>query len=356
MASVIVERKSEIWQQTEVKRKDSREWIIQNYKAVSSSKQQNEKIESPTFTSGTKPECNWRLDLYPSYPGMLFFKLILLKDSPDIIDNRIVNITLSLLNANKEEKNKTIHDASATAIRPTADFYDRFTIMEDVFDINKNFLLNDSLTVLIEITTIVRNSTTHTKGDNNNDMSDSPLQDRLSVFLENEQFCDITLNIKGTKLKAHKLLLCAQSSVFASLLKYDALKNQRDIFIDDLEPEVAKQMLIFVYTDNEPPRIDEMTNELIIAAFKYKMHKLRMMCERILIRRININNAIDILSFANIYGSDRLKEEAIEYIRTDLSLIESTKFVELEIQNAELARETYRKLLLKKRKMSNEIK
>lgn len=89
MSSTITARKPEIWQHNEIKQKDSHEWTIRNYPPVSGLKKQNEKIESPVFTFGTKSEWNWRLDLYP---GILFIKFILLKDTPDIINNRVVII------------------------------------------------------------------------------------------------------------------------------------------------------------------------------------------------------------------------------------------------------------------------
>ena len=65
------------------------------------------------------------------------------------------------------------------------------------------------------------------------------------------------------------------------------------IIVKDVDPEVLKQMLEFMYTDEVGPKIlGEIAEELYRAADKYGMEKLLRFCEDYLLDNITASNAL----------------------------------------------------------------
>ncbi|WCJ43568.1 BTB-POZ and MATH domain 4 [Euphorbia peplus] len=78
---------------------------------------------------------------------------------------------------------------------------------------------------------------------------ESDIGSHFGVLLENEEFFDITFNVRGQKFHAHKLVLAARSPVFESEF-FDALEeDNREIVVTDTEPKVFKALLHFIYKD-----------------------------------------------------------------------------------------------------------
>jgi speckle-type POZ protein len=62
--------------------------------------------------------------------------------------------------------------------------------------------------------------------------------------------------------------------------------------IDDMEPRVFQAMLEFIYTDSWPELVDadeavEMTQHLLLAADRYGLERLKLICEDMLCDRID---------------------------------------------------------------------
>lgn len=72
-------------------------------------------------------------------------------------------------------------------------------------------------------------------------------------------------------------------------------KGRQDITIEDMQPVVFKALLHFVYTDSVPPMKDlddgekrEMVKHLLVAAHRYGMKRMKMMCESILCKSLDV--------------------------------------------------------------------
>lgn len=76
------------------------------------------------------------------------------------------------------------------------------------------------------------------------------LQRSLKQLLQSEDVADVKLNIGTTQLNAHRCILCARSPVFNAMLTLDmAERTTGTITIDDMDLEVMKECLVFMYTD-----------------------------------------------------------------------------------------------------------
>ena len=85
--------------------------------------------------------------------------------------------------------------------------------------------------------------------------------------------------------------------------------------VEDIEPEAFKQMLRFIYTDScEAGAVEAMADHLLVAATRYQLGRLQVMCELQLSKTLTIENAVDRLLLADLHSADQLKEEAVRFI------------------------------------------
>jgi speckle-type POZ protein len=84
-----------------------------------------------------------------------------------------------------------------------------------------------------------------------------------------------------------------RSPVFNAELTRD--KRKRIIIVEDIEPPVFKALLRFIYTDSLPSmgdldgnENDEIVRHLLVAANRYGLVRMKLMCESILCNRLAV--------------------------------------------------------------------
>lgn len=105
------------------------------------------------------------------------------------------------------------------------------------------------------------------------------------------------------------------------------------IAICDIEVDVMKEMLLYMYTDecSDISIFDQMADSLLIAASKYQIDGLVRIAEDYLSLQITVDNAVNILLLADIYGACRLKESTLLYMSQNHGRVLQTKeFQQLE--------------------------
>jgi speckle-type POZ protein len=131
---------------------------------------------------------------------------------------------------------------------------------------------------------------------------------------------DVTFIVEGTQIFAHRLVLAMRSPVFAAeLLRHMRESTTRCVKIHDMSAPTFSAMLRFIYTDEFPINSsDSMVRDLLVAADRYDLGRLRLMCENILVKSINIMTVIPILLLVRGRGScHQLEDSCIEYIASD---------------------------------------
>ncbi|GJN28906.1 hypothetical protein PR202_gb17080 [Eleusine coracana subsp. coracana] len=91
--------------------------------------------------------------------------------------------------------------------------------------------------------------------------------------------------------------------------------------ISDMEPEVFKSMLHFIYTDTLPKMDDEETmlgtaEGLVAAADRYKLEGLKTICEEMLCRRVDLSTVETSLVLAEKHRCLALKAKCMEFSST----------------------------------------
>ncbi|CAL4905652.1 unnamed protein product [Urochloa decumbens] len=147
------------------------------------------------------------------------------------------------------------------------------------------------------------------------------LPQHLGELLQSKAGADVTFLVSGKSFAAHKSILAARSPVLmAEFFGEMNESTQPTVEIQDMDPVVFLAMLQFVYT-GRVPELDEkevaattLAQRLIVAADRYLMDRLKMMCERRLAFGINVNTVATTLALAEQHSCSQLKAKCIKFI------------------------------------------
>ncbi|TVU23945.1 hypothetical protein EJB05_23124, partial [Eragrostis curvula] len=120
---------------------------------------------------------------------------------------------------------------------------------------------------------------------------------------------DVTFAVAGETFAAHKCILASRSPVF------------KDQFFGDMEPNVFKALLHFIYTDSLPKikqdskKKIQTLRRLIVAADRYGMERLKLICDDALSYHVDASTAVTALQLAEKHGCPRLKHACIKFLR-----------------------------------------
>ncbi|CAN6334396.1 unnamed protein product [Urochloa humidicola] len=146
------------------------------------------------------------------------------------------------------------------------------------------------------------------------------LHHHLGHLLWKEEGTDVEFSIGGkATFNAHRWLLEARCpELLAAAKEKGPGSSLRRIEIQDMEPRVFKAMLRFMYTDALPEIREHeavaMAQGLLAAAHRYKMERLKLVCEDMLCRRIDVDNVASTLVAADKYGCLVLKDACEEFL------------------------------------------
>ncbi|EDS41952.1 speckle-type POZ protein B [Culex quinquefasciatus] len=142
------------------------------------------------------------------------------------------------------------------------------------------------------------------------------------------------LAANGEESPAHKPVL--PNPVFRAMLRHKAVEStQNKVTIADIEPKVLEQLLRFIYTDSVADL--DMAFELLQAADKYDLEKLKTRCEVALCGQISEETAVHTLVLADLYRADQLKRAAVNFIGRNVGVIQTEDWKKLMLKNFELA-------------------
>jgi hypothetical protein len=178
--------------------------------------------------------------------------------------------------------------------------------------------------------------------------------ERLEQFFKGRNFTDLEIKIQGRSIKTHKVLLAASSPVLAIRL-FDLAKNQtaevanacgankkkknknkkrtgskkRGSFeyvkqtknlpmsnvleIDDLEFEIAEEMINFVY-NGKVKDMEKYAKDLLKTGKRFLMDKLKTYCEKYLFENLSAENAIETLKLSAKCHAEELTDECFDFI------------------------------------------
>lgn len=135
----------------------------------------------------------------------------------------------------------------------------------------------------------------------------------------NPKFSDISLQIDGKLIPAHKCLLASRSGKFKMMLESSmAEQDQPVIVIETTKPSLMITLIDWIYSSEiDFPEKTPDIFELILLADEYFLDDLKRKCEEALIYRLDQDNALEILVSASRYPNI-ISDNLIEYSIAEL--------------------------------------
>ncbi|XP_044430592.1 BTB/POZ and MATH domain-containing protein 2 [Triticum aestivum] len=204
--------------------------------------------------------------------------------------------------------------------------------------------------------------------------SDMPIH--LKNLLRSKEGADVTFEVGGVRIAAHRCVLAARSTVFRAQLFGDIIQGSTTVKIDGIAAKVFRSMLDFIYTDTVPNMLDwdDMEEEaeegndveegaeekgyispkyimwllqLLEAADRYDLHRLKSICQEELSLGIQLSSVMGIIVLAERRGSLWLKEECLKFIKTHTSLHKEFTAEEVEEMTRTCSPSVLKKLIYK---------
>ncbi|KAL6068582.1 hypothetical protein STEG23_000396, partial [Scotinomys teguina] len=307
---------AESWCYTQVKVvKFSYMWTINNFSFCR--EEMGEVLKSSPFSSGPNDKMKWCLRVNPKGlddESKDYLSLYLLLVSCPKSEVR-AKFKFSLLNAKREET-KAMESQRAYRFVQGKDWgFKKFIRRDFLLDEANGLLPDDKLTLFCEVS-VVQDSVNVSGHTNTNTLKvpECRLAEDLGNLWENTRFTDCCFFVRGKEFKAHKSVLAARSPVFNAMFEHEMEECKKNrVEINDLDPEVFKEMMRFVYT-GKAPNLDKMADNLLAAADKYALERLKVMCEEALCSSLSVENVADTLVLADLHSAEQLKAQAIDFI------------------------------------------
>ena len=134
-----------------------------------------------------------------------------------------------------------------------------------------------------------------------------------NLFLDQET-SDIVIHCQGEQILAHKCILSARSPVFRAMMQANMLESiKREIMIEDVDNEVLKEMLRFIYTAEVGEDFSKI-KDLLILADKYEVVELVKYCGKNLATTLSNENALQLGVFAETHNAENLLKDCIHFV------------------------------------------
>lgn len=213
-------------------------------------------------------------------------------------------------------------------------------------DENNGLLPDDKLTVFCEVSVVA--DTINVTGQSpitQFKLPDCRLSDDFTRMFDDGRFADCTLTVGGRDLHAHKAILAARSPVFEAMFVHETEESKRNIVnITDVDYEVLKEMLRYIYTGTAP-NLHSLADDLLAAADKYALERLKIQCEQALCINLTVDNSCETLILADLHSAEQLKQQCIDFINGHAAdVMDTVGWTTMVEKHARLLAETFKAL------------
>ena len=100
------------------------------------------------------------------------------------------------------------------------------------------------------------------------------------------------------------------------------------------------------YLTGKAPNLENMAADLLAAADKYALERLKVMCEEALCNNLSVENVSEVLILADRHSAEQLKAQAIEFInnRHATDVMETPGWKQMVSSNPHLVAEAFKAL------------
>ncbi|CAM0947067.1 unnamed protein product [Alopecurus aequalis] len=189
-------------------------------------------------------------------------------------------------------------------------------------------LKNDCLVINCTVEVITEELIYDDQGNTGVVVPPSDLTKQLGHLLESGDAADITIGIIGglEQFRAHRSVLTARSPVFSAMLCGSMSESKKNnICIEDMEASIFKVLLHYMYHDDLPVFMKDVCTEeavnmaqhVLVAADRYGMERLMLICESMLSKTMDVYTVCSTLGFADQHNCEQLKNCCLAYMLKD---------------------------------------
>ncbi|XP_011877875.1 PREDICTED: speckle-type POZ protein A-like [Vollenhovia emeryi] len=311
------------WTQVNTIKFDCCTWTINNLSYCYGKGRLEKTLKSNTFSAGDNKEWKWYLELYPGMAQDYVSLRIVIDEGKKDVNG---NFTIYILDAKKQKIQQAVVYKDFPTLSATYDIK-KFLKKDYISQYPAHTLLpNDTLTILCELsinTDIINVSSQSIAKEFQ--VPECQALDNLGLLLENEKFCDVTLTVFYTEFRAHKAIIAAQSPVFSAMFEHMEESKKNHVIITDVSAKVLREVLRFIYT-GKVANLNVMARDLLDAADKYALKRLKLLCEKALYNTLTRENAADMLILADLYCSDQLKSKVLDFMNICVDVVHTAGF------------------------------
>lgn len=297
--------------------KGSLSWRIMRFKDLD--KRTGEYVESPEFSVG---DYKWSLFLYPNgskEDAKNYISIFL--SCLNIFHEVTINFTVTFVAQQKACGDKILGPIKKTFGEDELDW--GWSKALDHRSLDMWFLAGEESTLYIRCDVEVFGEWTTTL-DNTNHEENIPkilvpdcgvLEDLERLLVEHPQ-SDVKFVIGEQQFYAHKGILSVRSAVFRGMFS-NGMREVREgvVHVEDIEPHIFGAALKFIYTGRcDTALLEEKPLELLMVADKYDLPRLKLTCEDVLLKKLDVPTASTSLAHADLYHALQLKKHVLEFI------------------------------------------
>ena len=146
-------------------------------------------------------------------------------------------------------------------------------------------------------------------------MPQANLHKDMLRLLETGEFSDVTFIINETRIKGHKCILASRSSFFKNMFTVGMRESEESIIsVQDISLPTFQKLLEFIYSD----QLNDLENaeqaiDVLVAANKYGLDRLKRLCEKFLVHMIDLENVVELLYLSDMHQAMELKRMCINF-------------------------------------------
>lgn len=134
----------------------------------------------------------------------------------------------------------------------------------------------------------------------------------MTKLYQSSQFKDVTFSVGGATFKAHRSILSVRAPALAALVEDHPAGTVLEL--KGIEAGTFDTFLRFLYSDQTPKDIKIHAFALLELADRFDSKRLKLLAELELEMSLDVNNAADLLLFADAKSCALLKESALSFI------------------------------------------
>ncbi|VAH98870.1 unnamed protein product [Triticum turgidum subsp. durum] len=183
------------------------------------------------------------------------------------------------------------------------------------------YLKDDCLSVLCDVTVDLGLRTTDEVAAAAEELNSEPAPSEPHHDLHLAEAADVMIHLgDGQRIGAHRWVLEARSLVFKSeiALAPTTDENIAELRVDGMDADVCKALLRFIYTDSPPAQLEAApattVEQLLMAADRYELKKLRAACEEALCKKIDVSSVATALALDERYCCPTLRKACMRFL------------------------------------------